>query len=105
MGHVEFERLFKFGEMYGNDEASQVGYSLELRQWTAEFRAQDYVLEVKSLSGNQSIKRLMPADGAPEAIGHAVTINERIKRIPEDLEPQSEEWWREIVYIVHTALP
>lgn len=102
--NAEFKRLFSFGEQFGNDEASQVGYSISLRRWSREFVARDYVLEVTGLSQGRCIKRLVNVDDAAEAIGLAVMVNERIKRAGENFELQSDAWWHEIVYIVDAAI-
>lgn len=98
-----FKRLFAFGEQFGNDKASEVGYSLDLRAWTREFDARDYILEAKDLSQARSIKRLVSADDDAEATGLATMVNERIRLVEENFEPQTDAWWREIVYIVDVA--
>lgn len=101
--NAEFKRLFAFGEQFGDDEA-RVGYSLEMRRWTREFEAQDYVLAVEDLSRARSVRRLISAGDDAEAIGKATMINERVRLVEENFEPQTDAWWREIVYIVNEAI-
>ena len=101
--NAELKQLRSLGETYGNDEEPKVGYSLEMRRWTREFVARDYVLEVKDLGQSRRVRRLVKVDDAAEAIGLATMVNERIRKAGRDFEAGLDAWWAEVCFIVDEA--